>query len=524
MTKKRTIVVIGGGVSGMTSALILASFGHEVSLIECSPALGLTVRGFFREGVYFDTGLHYTGGLGEGGALRRYLTFLGLGDLPAISFDREGFDTVRFYNDNKEIRLHIGFEAMRGQLRELFPGEEKAIDEYFDEARNVFVDSPLINGTLNIDGVPDIRKVFEEESRFDTLDSFLRERTNNELLYAVLSIHTLLHGSAPDEVSFRQHARVAASYFDSVHTFSGGGRALVNAFERQLAAKGVAVTLGKRVTGINFSYDDKGTGVIEGVTLDDDSMLDADTVVYTGHPHYLPDLVPPGLFKPAFVRRMRHLEDTPSAYMLFGIAEEPLFSGSARNLFLCPDTDLSAFFKRGDSIDRGPYYVTTSPAHTRLAHTRPHTGTVPGKSGTVAGKGVGITALTSGDFTEFAQWKDTVPGRRGKEYEAFKAAKLERFREGLVRACPELANVRFIEGATPLTFRDYTHSPSGSLYGCKHTLDQYNPQPVTRVPHLWLAGQSVVAPGVFGAVISAFLACGFIVGPEKLQEEVGACV
>lgn len=495
MKKKQTIAVIGGGISGMTTALVLASFGHEVSLVESSPMLGLTVRGFYRDGVYFDTGLHYTGGLGEGGILRRYLSFLGLGDLSVISFDPQGFDTVRFLKEGREVRLPIGYEQMRSHLNTLFPHEEKVIDDYFSEAREVFRSSPLVNAELNI------RKMFDEEARYDTLETFLGERTNDKLLSAVLSIHTLLHGSAPDEVSFSQHARVAASYFDSVHTFAGGGHALVKAVERQLAAKGVSIVLGKRVQRINFSSGDGGER-IDGVTLSDGSMLDADVVVYTGHPHYLPDLVPQGLFKPAFVRRMRHLDDTPSAYMLFGVSDTPLFPGSARNLFLCPDANISGFFKNGGNLAKGPYYVTTSP---------------------VTEKGYGIAALASGDFADFLPWKDTVSGKRGPEYEAFKAAQLERFKEGLLKVCPELQKVRFIEGATPLTFRDYTNSPAGALYGCKHTLAQYNPQPVTRIPNLWLAGQSVVAPGVMGAVVSAFLVCGFIVGQEQLHEELGAC-
>lgn len=494
MKKTHTIAVVGGGVSGMTAALVLASFGHDVSLIESSPMLGLTIRGFYREGIYFDTGLHYTGGLGKDGILRRYLKFLGIDELPVVSFDAEGFDAIRFYNEGKEVRLPIGYEPMRSHLKSLFPNEEATIDAYFSEARQVFQSSILVNAELSI------QTMFEEETRYDTLETFLAERTNDKLLAAVLSIHTLLHGSAPDEVSFSQHARVAASYFDSVHTFAGGGQALAKGFERQLAAKGVTVVLGKRVRSINFSAGDTGDR-IEGVTLADGSMLDADVVVYTGHPHYLPDLVPQGLFKPAFVRRMRHLDDTPSAYMLFGVTDTPLFPGSARNFFLCPHTDLSSFFKHGGDVATGPYYVTTSP---------------------VTEKGYGVTALARGEYSDFLPWKDTVSGTRGPEYEAFKAAQLQRFSEGLLKACPELEGVRFIEGATPLTFRDYTNSPSGALYGCKHMLAQYNPQPVTRIPNLWLAGQSVVAPGILGAVISAFLVCGFIVGHEQLYKELGA--
>ncbi|MCC8194669.1 MAG: NAD(P)/FAD-dependent oxidoreductase, partial [Deltaproteobacteria bacterium] len=137
-----------------------------------------------------------------------------------------------------------------------------------------------------------------------------------------------------------------------------------------------------------------------------------------------------------------------------------------------------------------------------------------------ADEGYAVSAIMAGSYASFLPWQDTVPGDRGQKYLEFKAENLERFREALARACPEIASVRFLDGATPLTIRDFMHSPVGSIYGRKHTLAQHNPQPATRIPGLWLAGQSIVAPGVLGAVISAFLACGYIVGPENLYAEL----
>lgn len=499
MTKK-TVAVVGGGVSGMTAALVLARFGHEVTLVERSPVLGNTVRGFFREGVYFDIGLHYTGGLGEKGPLRRYLRFLGLGDLPVQAFPPDGFDTIRFVDEKREIPLCVGYEAMKQRLHSLFPTEGRAIDEYFSEVRAIYDSSPF---TFGEDA--DISSLFAEEVYSDTLAAFLIKRTKDPVLCATLAIHTLLHGSPPGEVSFLQHARIASAYFDSVHTFVGSGRALAEGFERRLAEEGVRVILGAAVTHINFTPlgQDKGD-IIAGVTLADGSMLDADAVVYTAHPFFLPDIVPQRQLRPTLAHRLRSLEETPSAYMLFGVCDpaSPPFRGG--NLFLCPDADLSAFFDPKRDAAAGPFYVTTSPTVEDGA---------PGR---------GVIAIAPGDFSECAPWKDTLSGDRGPEYAAFKAEKLERFRTALLAACPELASVRFVDGATPLTFRDFTHSPTGSLYGRKHSLTQYSPLPVTRVPGLWLAGQSVTAPGVLGAVISAFLACGFIVGQGALHEALCA--
>ncbi len=72
--------VIGGGISGMTAALILAKQGYRVALVEKSRYLAPTIRGFTNKGVYFDTGFHYTGGLGDGEPLDIMFRYLGLYD------------------------------------------------------------------------------------------------------------------------------------------------------------------------------------------------------------------------------------------------------------------------------------------------------------------------------------------------------------------------------------------------------------------------------------------------------------
>lgn len=501
MAKKLTATVVGGGISGMTAALVLARFGHEVTLVERSPELGRTVRGFYRQGVYFDTGFHSSGGLGENKPFSRYLNFLGLGGLPVTPFQHEGFDTIRFGSEDRILRLNTGYGAFWEGLIELFPGDAKGIGIFLDALRKVYDNAPFLRQAT------DIRAEFAEEAEYDTLAVFLQRTIRDPLLRATLSVASLLHGAPPGDVSFLQHARVLASRIDEAATFEGGGAALADAFAHRLEESGVRVITGNGVSRINIS----SAGSVEGITLDDGNMYDADTVVYTGHPFFMFDLVHEGVFTPAFARQMQKPAETPSAYMLFGVSDTPILPDGGSNLFYCPDTDLSRVFSAGHDPLSGPFYVAT----------RPGTGLpARGMKDSSASGPHTVMAIMAGDFAAFERWKDTPPGQRGAEYAAIKTEKLDRFREALAKAWPQTASVHFFEGATPLTLRDFTRSPAGSVYGRKHTLAMSNPQPATRVPGLWLAGQSIVAPGVLGAVISAFLACGFIVGSENLHAEL----
>lgn len=500
MAKTLTTTVIGGGVSGMTAALILARFGHEVTLVERYASLGTTIRGFYLENVYFDLGLHYTGGLGKDRLFPRYLDFLGLGDLPIVEYDPVGFNIVRFVSQGKDFHLALGYHDMKERLLSLFPGEEKGLDAYFYAVRNVYGSAPFLREAT------DIKAAIAETNCYDTLGVFLEKNIQDPVLRTTLAIPSLLRGSPPADTSFLQHARETAFMLDSVGTFEGGGLALAERFIHRLAECGVRVITGNGASRINLS----SSGRVEGVTLDNGDMLDTDAVVYTGHPYYLIDIVGEGVFTPIFTRHLQQRAETPSAYVLFGVSDTPVFS-SGCNMFCSPNADITPYDASRGYVDEGPYFIMTRPG-TGAPHAGP--------DGKITGTGCAVTAMVAGDINELARWKDTRSGERGAEYEAFKKDRLDRFREGLVKVCPEMASVRFLGGATPLTFRDHIHSREGSIYGRKHTLECNNPQPATRVPGLWLAGQSTVSPGVLGAVISAFLACSCIVGAEALHAEL----
>ena len=119
------------------------------------------------------------------------------------------------------------------------------------------------------------------------------------------------------------------------------------------------------------------------------------------------------------------------------------------------------------------------------------------------------------------RWLYSSPGKRPKDYIHFKEKISLELQHYIERCLPEFTgNVEFVECATPLTLRDYANSPFGSIYGVKHKVGQYNPMPLTKAKNLYLAGQAVVAPGIMGAVISAFLVCGFIIGHKQLLTQV----
>ena len=287
-------VVVGGGVAGMTVAMILAMKGSQVTIIESFPFLSPTVRGFRRKGVLFDTGLHYVGGLGDGHPLDVYFKHLGISDLiQKKAYNPNGFDRFIFEETEASYDIPCGFNKLTSRFTNWFPNEGKAIERYFTAIQQALDASPFLNFSMDFD----LESAIHNDTT--TLEDFLACITENEELKTLLCYQNLLYGVPPAEVLLITHALVAGSYYMSAHTVEGGGNALVKAYEKRLKKLGVDCFCGNRVESIQIS----DTREVEGVTLSTGKKLSTRSCIWTAHPHGLIKATPDSAFRPAFKDR-----------------------------------------------------------------------------------------------------------------------------------------------------------------------------------------------------------------------------
>ncbi|SHN61793.1 phytoene desaturase family protein [Desulfovibrio litoralis] len=491
--------IIGGGITGMTAALILAKKGFEVNLVEKAPVLGSTLRGFTRQNIYFDTGLHITGGMSKNGLLKAFLEYLSISGLSLHQYDSSAYLNILCLETQKQIPLPSDIGILEESLLQSFPNEVNAIKTFINDMLLVCNSSVFLN----------FRNVLSQDSnitRFFSLSlaDYLKNLTQDKTLIAVLSAHCLLHGVSPLDVSFSHHAYIMGSYLDGAYNFIGGGKSFVKAFEKELVNSGVKIICNDGASSVLLDKNSK----LKAVVLESGREIITDSLLFTAHPSLLPTLFPSGTFKQSFVSRMENLEDTLSAHILFGVVkaqgDENIGLLSKSSTIVLPENAVENFFIDATRQTKLPLYIARSQAHENNVD--------------------GISIITSGAISQYSSWKNSLLRKRQADYYIAKQKMLENIRTQAIEACPFLSGLEIIDGATPLTLRDYMHTPNGSLYGVAHSLRQFSPAPVTRLPGVWIAGQSVVAPGVLGAMISAFLVCGYMMKTDNLLQEVTTCV
>jgi len=489
----RQYVVIGAGVSGMAAALILARRGMSVALVEQSARPAPLLRGFTRHGLHFDSGFHYAGGLGSCQALSAYLRHLGVGRHIALE-PGQVEDRLRLLDEGRDIPLPYGYDRLGPALEECFPSEGPAVRACLDAVRTIFESTPFLN--LEAEAEPEHAPLHAMSLR-DALASW----TTDPALRQVLGLHHFFYGVSPRRITFLDHARFTGSYYASTRFVQGGGSGLARGFERALQEAGVELHCGRRVESLVCST----AGSLCGVRLQGGEQLDCAGVISTVHPETLVRIAPRQAFRPAYAANLLQLEETPSAYMLFGVCDEPVPLLEQGALHVAPAVGSSLEGLERQPLEQRQLFI--SKAGTRDAKGRQPVGLICPVDWKAA------DGLAVGDAS------------RGPDYAERKSRAASLLQARMFEACPELrGRWRMLEAATPMTFRRYVGNPRGSLYGVQHAMDARCPLPQTRLPGLYVAGQAVAGPGVLGATVSAYVACSRILGLRTLLGEVRQCL
>ncbi|MDR2489120.1 MAG: FAD-dependent oxidoreductase [Desulfovibrio sp.] len=475
-------VVVGSGIAGLSATLLLARQGLPVTLLEAQAGAAPLLRGFRRNGLYFDTGFHYGGGLERDGLLRRWLQALGIWD-SLTNVTTEHSDIFHFADGPSYVLPSLPSSRLLEAMETQFPGSGAGMRALLDDMRAVLARSPYTNPLLR-------QESFYREEPMPGVADYLAGKALHPHLRAMLSIRCLLYGAYPKESGLREYAMAAGPYFESAGTWDGGGEALVAAFLKKLAQYGVQARCNAAVVGLEGA----AKSGMRAVILQGGERIPCDCCVYTGNPRRLEQLLAPGALRPVFFRHIAGLPETAPPFILF--AEEYDAPDAARNIYLLPSSE-----------DENSIRPLGMPDPTIYLY----------RSGIQKGERRG--ALTAIAITSAGE----IPGDPGA-YAEWKRATRAALCGQIERRYPVLRGKwKVLDAASGATFRRWVYGCTGSMYGIRHDRTDVPLLPVTRIPGLFLAGQNIVLPGVLGGIISGALAVGFAIGHEQVLREFRIC-
>jgi all-trans-retinol 13,14-reductase len=488
-------IIIGSGLGGLVSGIILAKEGYSVCILEKNHQAGGNLQTFTRDGHTFSTGLHYIGSMGEGQTLHRFFKYLGIThDLKLKRLDAEGFDRIAFGEEERQYALAQGWDAFKESLAGQFPGERKAIAAYVAAVRESINSIPLYNletaGTSNLD----ISAV--GRCTMPLLDSLT---ANKRLQHVLAGANSVYHGAA-GRTPFYVHSCIRNSFVDSAWKISGGSGHLVEVLLKALSAHGGKVLTDSEVSGFTFENNK-----IDKVVLKDGREIRGKTIISNLHPAATLKLAGMEKLRGAYRSRIESLENTAGFFTLYLVMKKQA----------CPYLNYNFFHYRDDD-----YFADDLPSakwpHTFMIFTPFH------EDAQAFSRTASVLSFIHKD--EYKKWMDMPHEERGQDYADFREAKAQALLDAVEKRFPGIrAGIEKHYVSTPLTFRDFTGSPEGSGYGILK--DCHDPLrsiivPRTRIPNLYFTGQNLNIHGVLGTTISAVVTCSEFIGFRNLINKI----
>ncbi|MFS0867138.1 phytoene desaturase family protein [Microbacterium sp. 179-B 1A2 NHS] len=483
----RRIAVIGGGITGLATAALLADRGDDVTVFEALETVGGRAGSWQKDGFRFDTGPSW------------YLMpevfdhfFELLGTTAAAELDLVRLDPAyRVYSEGERpFDVVSGREAATAAFEAREAGAGEKLAAYLDSAAEIYdlaVSRFLYDPYVSWKGLthPAVLRRLPQLAPLLTrsLASHVEKRFTDPVLRQILGYPAVFLGSSPFDAPSLYHLMSHLDLDDGVLYPRGGFVEIIAAVERLARARGVQIRTGARVTRILT----EGT-TATGLELADGSAFAADSVVSTADMHHTETaLLPPELRSRSEKWWDKRVSSPGALLLLLGVEGElpqlahhtllftkdwagnfdAIFGDAAKSAPVIPDP-ASLYICRPSATDDGVapaghenlFVLVPMPAAPELGH-----GGVDGDGDAV------IEAAADAVISQIAEWTGV----------------------------PDLADrIRVRRTIAPADFVEDFGAFRGGALGLAHTLGQsamFRPGNRSKVDGLLYAGHSVL-PGV----------------------------
>lgn len=487
-------VVIGGGISGLATAGLLARDGHAVTLLEKQDVLGGRAGRWVRDGFTFDTGPswylmpevidHWFKLMGTSAAAELTLTRLD----PAYKL------WTATESGAGDTEVHTGRAQATALFDSMEPGSGEALGKYLDSAELAYT---LAKKHFLYDpfkswrglGAPAVLRHGLQLARLlgTSLNRFVAARFTNPLQQKILGYPAVFLGTTPYKAPSIYHLMSHLDLQDGVLYPQGGFAAVVDAMERVVRRAGATIITGATAARI-VTTENGGSTRCEAVTWGDgdgvEHYLPAQVVVGAADLHHVETALLPARLRTQSPAKWRRADPGISAVLLcLGVSGE-MPDLAHHNLLFTSDwrDNFARISGGGDLADPTSIYVcrpsatdpSVAPAGSENLFILVPAPAMPewGKGGVDGGGSAQVEKVADAAIAQVAKWTAT----------------------------PDLRDRIIVRRSYgPADFQDDVNAWRGSALGLAHTLTQsafLRPgNSNAKVAGLYYAGSSV-RPGI----------------------------
>lgn len=493
--KSKSIMILGSGLGGLVCAYILSKNGYKVRVIEKNSQIGGCLQTFKRGNVKFDTGMHYIGSMEEGQILHNFFKYLNLLDNVKLNrLDDSGYDVISL--NGEKFKFASGYENFVQTLSKSFPNNKKDIETYIKRIREIADASPLYN----------LRKInnniFIEPDYIKTsVNEFIASTTNNTKLQNVLAGNLPLYAGVKDKTPTYIHALINNFYIQSAYRIVGGSDRIAHQLANSIKSFGGEILTNSEVDEI-LCDSTKATSV----RLKSGEVLEADYFISNIHSQVTIQKLNTKLIRKAYRDRINGLENTISNFTVYIKFKENTTPYLNYNYY---------YYQNPDVWQANSYKESNYPQNYLFMHQCHKENPLFAKSAELIGYM---------RYDEVKRWENTKVGNRGEDYKEFKQEKARKLLSKLEESFEGINNnIESFYTSSPLTYRDYTATQNGSMYGImrdKNFPTQTLISQRTKIPNLFMTGQNINSHGILGVTIGAMITCAEFLGLNELIQEI----
>jgi all-trans-retinol 13,14-reductase len=517
--EKLDAVVIGSGIGGLAAAAILSKAGKRVLVLEQHTKAGGCCHTFGKNGLEFDTGIHYIGRMQEGSSGRFILDQITEGQLDwaatASPFD---IMVLEGPNGRKEFPMYSGTKAYIKGLKDKFPQEEAVIDKFMKLVKAVSNGSIYLV-LLKVLPLP-VAQFLSKCALLTRFSPFLHASTQSLAevlqklgaspeLQAVLSYIFPTYGVTPSHTTFAMHALLIDHYLKGAFYPRGGSSEIAFHTIPVIQRAGGAVLTRATVQSVLLDSAGKACGVSvkKGQELVNIycPIVISNAGLFNTYEHLLPESA---RCLPGVKQQLQMVRPGLSMFSIF-----ICLRGSKKDLGL-QSTNYYVYFDINMDKAMEKYISQTkekAPEHIPLLFIAFPSAKDPTWEDRFPDRSTMILLVPTA-FEWFEEWQEEPQGKRGTDYEKVKNTFIEASMSVVMKLFPHLeGKVESVTGGSPLTNQFFLAAPRGAPYGADHDLGRLHPHVIASIrtqspiPNLYLTGQDIFTCGLMGAVHGALL-------------------